>query len=224
MSRNFILSVIHLGRKTPYNLNATNILNLIFLFRAHLVGKTARHINITSNGRLIVPRVYGLDPAGPSFEGVRGNARFNSERLNKNDARFVQVIHTNGGNFGFRAPIGHVDFFPNGGEFQPGCDMEFEQQFLKPAQDVCSHNRVWQLYQETVRHPELFPAVKCDSYGAFRQNSCDTSKVAFMGFGVDTNAEGNYYLQTNANIFRFGMGDLGMESSKTILKYPFGKP
>jgi hypothetical protein len=47
-------------------------------------------------------------------------------RLDTTDAEFVDIIHTNGGTLihdqqGFLSPIGHVDFYPNGGQFQPGC-------------------------------------------------------------------------------------------------------
>lgn len=40
------------------------------------------------------------------------------------DAEFVDVVHTDGGVFGFDSPLGHVDFYPNGGmPFQPGCRL-----------------------------------------------------------------------------------------------------
>lgn len=40
------------------------------------------------------------------------------------DAAFVDVIHTDGGIFGFPNPLGHADFYPNGGKPpQPGCSL-----------------------------------------------------------------------------------------------------
>jgi len=45
--------------------------------------------------------------------------------LSRADATFVDVIHTDGGNLGFARPIGHADFYPNGGSrHQPGCDLK----------------------------------------------------------------------------------------------------
>ena len=63
----------------------------------------------------------GLDPAGPLFEGYDPRVR-----LDKSDAEYVDVIHSNGeslivGGFGVWEPIGHVDFYPNGGRAQSGC-------------------------------------------------------------------------------------------------------
>lgn len=44
--------------------------------------------------------------------------------LTANDAEFVDVIHTDGGLLGFPIPLGHADFYPNGGRgLQPGCDL-----------------------------------------------------------------------------------------------------
>ncbi|XP_040575800.2 pancreatic lipase-related protein 2, partial [Lepeophtheirus salmonis] len=60
-------------------------------------------------------RITGLDPAGPSFR--EHNTSF---RLDKSDADFVDVIHTNGvyftkGGIGLLEVSGHVDFYPFGG-------------------------------------------------------------------------------------------------------------
>lgn len=66
-------------------------------------------------------RISGLDPAGPMFEGKNS-----AVKLDPNDAKFIDVIHSNadfkfGANFGSAEISGHVDFYVNGGEEQPGC-------------------------------------------------------------------------------------------------------
>ena len=62
----------------------------------------------------------GLDPAGPFF-----NNKPSAGRLDKTDAKFVDITHTHAGqglpSLGHANPIGDVDFYPNGGETQPGC-------------------------------------------------------------------------------------------------------
>lgn len=57
-----------------------------------------------------------MDPAGPLFEHVD-----ESERLDAGDADFVDVIHTCTILYGMKEPVGHVDFYPNGGNNQAGC-------------------------------------------------------------------------------------------------------
>lgn len=59
-----------------------------------------------------------MDPAGPSFKGQLLRMR----TLNRKDAEFVDVIHTDNTLFGFPRSLGSVDFYPNGAEDpQPGC-------------------------------------------------------------------------------------------------------
>ena len=59
-----------------------------------------------------------MDPAKP------WNDTYNT--LDVADADFVDIVHTNGGvdpddRAIFKA-MGHVDFYANGGEHQPGCE------------------------------------------------------------------------------------------------------
>lgn len=60
----------------------------------------------------------GLDPALPFFTTVDRHSK-----LDKSDAKFVDVIHTNAGVFGKIEPSGHVDFYINGGQTQPACEQ-----------------------------------------------------------------------------------------------------
>ncbi|KAM7133192.1 lipase member I [Molossus nigricans] len=61
-------------------------------------------------------RITGLDPAGPSFSRKPSNGR-----LHHTDAKFVDVIHSDTNGLGIKEPLGHIDFYPNGGKKQPGC-------------------------------------------------------------------------------------------------------
>ncbi|KAJ8675498.1 hypothetical protein QAD02_011284, partial [Eretmocerus hayati] len=84
---------------------------------AHTAGRTAKKLKDVVD----VARITGLDPARPCFESENIWLK-----LNRTDAKFVDVIHTNSEpgekvTFGTFEPIGNIDFYPNGGNNQPGC-------------------------------------------------------------------------------------------------------
>lgn len=58
----------------------------------------------------------GLDPALPFFATSARHAK-----LDPSDADFVDVIHSNAGIFGKIEACGDIDFYVNGGQFQPAC-------------------------------------------------------------------------------------------------------
>ncbi|KAH6930734.1 hypothetical protein HPB50_017990 [Hyalomma asiaticum] len=72
----------------------------------------------------------GLDPAGPLFDDdIVG--------LSPGDAQFVDAIHTDAGTLydlrlGINKSVGHVDFFPNGGNNQPQCDGRIATRWFGP--------------------------------------------------------------------------------------------
>merc|ERR1719423_250220 len=88
----------------------------------HLIGfSLGAHVSGHAGKRIKLKRISGLDPAGPLFENFPS-----SVRLDSSDAEFVDVIHTNAdsllwGGLGAYEPMGHVDFYPNGGRMQKGC-------------------------------------------------------------------------------------------------------
>lgn len=71
---------------------------------AHMVGQAAERLRLEEN--LLIDRITALDPAGLCFEGAD-----NPLRLRKQNAKFVDVIHTDGAlneneAFGLLEPIG----------------------------------------------------------------------------------------------------------------------
>ena len=88
---------------------------------SHLVGNMARYFANSYGTR--ISRVTGLDPAMPYFR----NWPYGMEnKIDRNDAEFVDIIHSNSGDINhgclsFPEALGDVDFYPNGGEHQPMC-------------------------------------------------------------------------------------------------------
>ncbi|KAG5338384.1 LIPP lipase, partial [Acromyrmex charruanus] len=120
-----------------------------------------------------IAEVIALDPAAPLFE-TNGPG----ERVDKSDAILVQVIHTCTKFVGIKSAIGTSDFYPNGGEEQPGCGP------IKWIGDVeamrCAHSRSEMYYIESITNPTGFRA-----------------RDVFMGGpSIDRNANGTYTLKT----------------------------
>lgn len=87
-----------------------------------VTGYAGRYVQSLSNHRYILPRISGLDPAGPYWYGNGTNVP-----ISKLDARFVDIIHTDAGLFGAPISTGTIDFWPNGGvRIQPGCPNDPE--------------------------------------------------------------------------------------------------
>lgn len=113
-----------------------------------------------------IGRITGLDPAARDFSS------YNGSHLDRDDAIFVDIIHTSiveadggvrdvlAGRFGMSEAIGGIDFYPNGGtSSQPECS--------RGPSEVCSHNRAIVYFtdsMDTTLDEKLFRSVPCDSY------------------------------------------------------------
>ncbi|TGZ51575.1 hypothetical protein DBV15_11012 [Temnothorax longispinosus] len=104
---------------------------------SHIVGIAAR------NADSDISYVVGLDPALPGFSRAGPGSR-----ISVGDAKYVEIIHTNGGRLGFLTAIGDVDYYPNGGKRQPGCRVD-------PA-GACSHDLAFKYFAESI-NSEVLP-------------------------------------------------------------------
>ncbi|GFO19597.1 pancreatic lipase-related protein 2 [Plakobranchus ocellatus] len=166
-----------------------------------------------------VGRITGLDPADPNFQDMPEIVR-----LDQSDAKFVDVIHTNGMKyqvsvgFGLMIPSGHIDFYVNGGEQQKGCTDGVEalldgvyQNLLGRSEDTlsgtarggisCSHSRAHELFVESLSSPCKFKSFPCDNYDAFRKGKCfdcEPSGCSEAGFFASNHptARGKHFLIT----------------------------
>ncbi|EDW29699.1 GL14903 [Drosophila persimilis] len=147
---------------------------------AHLSGYAGYHLQ--RDFGLKVARITGLDPAAPLFTDTDPIVR-----LDRTDAHFVDIVHTDAnplmkGGLGINQRLGHVDFFPNGGFDNPGCDKKLQdvmksnrkatlfttmQQFLG-----CNHIRSQQFFTESIGTQCPFMGITCDSFDSFKEFKC----------------------------------------------------
>ncbi|GFR17835.1 pancreatic triacylglycerol lipase, partial [Trichonephila clavata] len=159
---------------------------------AHVAGYAGQRLNKLG-------RITGLDPAEPYFQYT-----LEEVRLDPSDANFVDVIHTDGGSFitgglGMIQDCGHVDFYPNGGKRQPGCNqnvvgaIEKEGDLLYGIRRFigCNHIRAYEFFSESINSDCPFYGYVCDTYDNFSTGKCpwgcgpDDSMCAPMGLKAE---------------------------------------
>lgn len=156
----------------------------------------------------ILYNIQGLDPANPNFYS------FGGEHIDSSCAKFVDIIHTDGGVYGDMRRAGSADFYPNGGyRPQPGCPLfgvplspnsnillrflflfkQIVRKFFnieknkKQQKGLCSHWRSWQYYAESVTNEQAFVAVECSSYNDYLDGHCYRNNHVYAGYSVPEN-------------------------------------
>ncbi|XP_025025769.1 pancreatic triacylglycerol lipase-like isoform X2 [Python bivittatus] len=149
----------------------------------HFIGHSLGAHAAAELGRRIkgIRRITGLDPAQPYFQGTPPEIR-----LDKSDAEFVDVIHTDSApiipylGFGMSQAVGHLDFYPNGGEQMPGCKKNPFSQIVdidgiwEGTRDfvACNHLRSYKYYSDSIIFPDGFLGYPCAAYNLFQTDSC----------------------------------------------------
>ncbi|KAM3607217.1 uncharacterized protein V6R79_003578 [Siganus canaliculatus] len=130
-----------------------------------------------------IGRITGLDPAGPMFKGADI-----FDRLDPSDAQFVDAIHTDSDYFGISIPVGHVDFFLNGGKDQIGCARSrFPSMY---GYVICDHMRALHVYMSALNGSCPLMGIPCFSYEDFlkgRCMNCDIFKGRCPTIGLSEN-------------------------------------
>ncbi|XP_015430886.1 PREDICTED: pancreatic triacylglycerol lipase-like [Dufourea novaeangliae] len=200
-----LLDTVNLG--TP----PENIHVIGFSLGAHIAGCASE---ILKKNTLLLGRITGLDPASPFFRNHL--LREKSRKLDATDAQLVDVIHTDGSEdfadgFGLLKPLGHIDFFPNGGREQPGCNDVKNSVVVSHLNEdsltkelACSHLRAWRVFLESVRTANescKFTAWPCPKgRNSYMNGMCFPMESTFwnqeMGYKANQGALGIYYLPT----------------------------
>ncbi|XP_053618478.1 lipase member H-B-like [Plodia interpunctella] len=190
---------------TKQGMNAKNLELLGISLGAHIAGYTAKHYYSVTGMK--PTRITGLDPAGPCFRSLPPKYR-----LDASDGENVDIVHTNIDGFGIADRLGHVDFYVNGGEFQPG-DLIFN-----PCLTICSHVKSFLYWWQALVNPKMFIGIRCNSIQDARVgNFKEDSETNFLGAETNFSRPGIYYLGT-LNIFPYYRGEDGLKPENEIFK------
>jgi len=167
---------------------------------AHLLGKAGRTYTKWTDGK--IDRLTGLDPAGPRW--VPGLVcppigYLADNVLSQGSATYMDIIHTNGGKkpsgstawptLGMRKPAGDIDFYPDGGQWQPGCsDNVFTA--------GCSHGRAVTYFYWSIKERNMFPSIPCSQWDGDCKNqdgNNDDGSPVMMGEFVDQTRTGYWW-------------------------------
>lgn len=167
-----------------HSLLSFNRLSVVgFSLGAHIAGMTGKNVR---RGR--IQYIVGLDPAGPLF-----SVRNPESRIDATDGVYVECIHTNGPTLivfglGIGEAICDADYFPNGGQSQPGCLM-----------NTCSHLRAVDFYVESISN-NRFHALGCPDPTDISSRRCLIYPGEWMGgenLHFNKSGRGSFLLETN---------------------------
>ncbi|XP_043673576.1 inactive pancreatic lipase-related protein 1-like [Vespula pensylvanica] len=188
----------------------------------HLIGHSLGAHIMSYVGKNItgISRITALDPAQPGFQ-----AKDPAVRIDKKDAKLVDIIHTDGKAFvpflglGMTVSVGHIDFFVNGGFAQPNCFLD-DKPFIKSIADIpkitldvlynlasCSHTRAPRYMIAAINGPCKMWGYRYNAkyshleYSNFIINkTCTKESCSLMGLDTQNySARGNFAMETSGS-------------------------
>ncbi|CAL4085513.1 unnamed protein product, partial [Meganyctiphanes norvegica] len=176
------------GLEVAYLVNLLQSVYNVSLANVHIIGHSlGAHISGYAGERIPgLGRITGLDPAYLYFQNMDPVVR-----LDSSDANFVDVIHSDAVTilssvltigYGMEQPVGHIDFYPNNGQNQPGCSVG--------AAQSCDHIRAPKLFTDSILSLCPYTAFQCDSFEKYEEGLCmncgsNNTNCAPMGLHAD---------------------------------------
>uniref|UniRef100_A0A1Y1KRX3 Lipase domain-containing protein n=3 Tax=Photinus pyralis TaxID=7054 RepID=A0A1Y1KRX3_PHOPY len=140
----------HWHEKINLDLNKIHIVG--HSMGAHIAGLLSQEVK--PKCRAEVGRITGLDPSRALFSSPGKDLM-----LSKSNAKMVDIIHTDNEVFGILNNHGDLDFYPNCGQRQPGCELESPITGDTLLSEVmCSHIRSLEYMVESIRHGNAIAA------------------------------------------------------------------
>ncbi|BFG00885.1 hepatic triacylglycerol lipase-like [Drosophila madeirensis] len=181
-----------------FSLDLSQVVMVAHSMGAHVAGFCGKELHKMGDGQQSLGYIVALDPALPLFR-----VPLDTARLSSSDADYVVAIHTNGLVKGQMTPMGHSDFYANGGTRQPGCGLDLN--------NSCAHARAVLLYAEAVQRVSRYtPYAQCSAY----------AQLLLLGGTCDGVAPESVALGDPLEIGRTE----GIYSFKTQAESPYGQP
>nr|XP_037291609.1 phospholipase A1-like [Rhipicephalus microplus] len=186
IGRQVSLALQSLVHQFPEAVDPANIHVIGFSLGGQACGFCGRHF-LNTTGRSL-GRITALDPAGPLFEE-------SDVHVSTADANFVDIIHTSygwnvlKGDLGMQTAAGHVDFYPNFHQRQPGCDT---------FSLSCRHRRAHIYFVESLLN-EACKFVSTSCRPNVTDPRCDQLPRGEMGYDSENaGGRGEQFLTTNS--------------------------
>ncbi|GBN90975.1 Putative endothelial lipase [Araneus ventricosus] len=157
-------------------------------------------------------RITGLDPAGPGY-----SVKFKFDRLTSADAELVDAIHSSNADhemgFGTPYPMAWMNFYPNGGQRQPKCQMgknysdgDGVEHTIRTSQDQagCNHDSSITYFISSILDCEYL-STRCKDYESYENGRCKSesnseNKMGFHCVGISgLKDHSKFYLDTSGN-------------------------